>query len=99
MLFLAAIIFAGSMSTSLTQAHGTFPQTGRGTVVGTRVVIDRRFPPVIAKPNAAAANLVRAQELKREQQDACSRFKLHRLVDGPANRQQPLRCAAGPGAY
>jgi hypothetical protein len=63
-------------------------------VTGVRVTIERRFPPEIPKENVVT-NLQRAQQAKKEQQDACSRLKLHRLFEGPAP-QALVRCETNP---
>ena len=95
MLFLAAIVYAGTISTNVTQAHGTFPQGSRGAVIGTSVSVERRFPS--NPPRNAADNLVRAQEQNKEQQDACSRLKLHRLMQTVPAPQPVIRCdTTGP---
>lgn len=96
MLFLAAIIYAGTIATSTAHTHGTFPQGGQGTVTGTRVTIERRFPAVPPKQNAVT-NMQRAQEANKEQQDACSRLKMHRLSQNGPAPQALARCQARPG--
>lgn len=95
MLFLAAIIYAGTISTSATHAQATFPQGSRGSVVGTRVTVERRFPPSIPQRNAVNA-FAPSQERNKEQQDACSRLKLHRLSQNAPAPQAAVRCDTGP---
>jgi hypothetical protein len=72
MLTFAAIIFAGTVSSSVTHSHGTFPQGGKGTIIATSVNVERTFPPVIPKRPLLSNALFAAQQAgDQEERQLC----------------------------